>query len=122
MRLQQYLNEAKLQKDEKKFLSILNKLYRQEIKKELDRWGKESARVIALDGILSDDVWDRMNIKRIDTKSKILKNLSDMKKIVINSTTGVSSVSKKYNYGRDVVYKNKQWVNIKVRPRLKEDG
>lgn len=122
MRFTEYLSEAKLQDDEKQFLRILNKLYRESLKKEIDKWGKESARALALSGISSLDIFSEMRIWKGNVQLRILNNLEKNKKIVTERKGFTYDKKLKYNYGRDIKHVQKQEVNILVRPRLKEDG
>lgn len=115
MKLKQYLIEQK-QQDEIQFLNLLKKLYKETIKKELDRWGEESARHLAEYGIDAEEVFNKMKINKNNVKFRILNNLEKQNLIKTTRKTFSSEKVKKYNYGRDRKYITQQSVSVSVKP------
>jgi hypothetical protein len=116
MKLKQYFLIEQKQQEEIEFLNILKKLYKEAVKKELDKWGDESAKQLAGYGINAEEVFNKMKINKDNVKFRILNNLEKQNLIKTIRKAFSSEKVKKYNYGRDRKYTTQQSVSVSVKP------
>ena len=112
------LTEA-IKPDEQKFIDAYIKIFVDSYKRELEKWGKSSADIYFRDGIQEYEIWNILKIYKRNTQIRILNNLENSGLIKTNRQSFNKEVKKKYNFGKDVVYKTGKEVDIKILPNGK---